>query len=98
MTALPEGWHAPTTEKPWDGLTKQLQKEVGEGHVLKGLKLTLIARRLDCDDALFALDDGQIAEVHLTWRNGPEIDPRFPATAIFRNMAEWTSRATDYAR
>ena len=94
MTLLPKEWHAPTDEKPWHGLAEQLAREVGDGHVLKGIKVQLLARRLDSDDAVFALADGRVAEVHLTWRrSGPETNPRFPATMIFRSVEEWLTSA-----
>jgi hypothetical protein len=99
MTPLPNGWHAPSDEKPWDGLVKQIYKEVGNGHVLKGFQLQLLARRLDSDDAVFALHDGRVAEVHMTWRqDGPETNPRFPATAVFPNFEEWLVSARERVR
>jgi hypothetical protein len=60
---------------PWYGvadpavcavLERQLKREVGKGHVLAGKLYRLIARRDAHDDALFALADGQVAEVHIT--------------------------------
>ena len=71
------------------GLEGQLAVEVSHGHVLFGARVRLIARREDTDDALFALADGRVAEVHLTWKQGPEEDPRWPATAIFASLDEW---------
>lgn len=44
---------------------------------------------MDTDDALFALDDGRVAEVHLTWRQGTEPDPRWPFTALFPSLEDW---------
>ena len=37
----------------------------------------------------FALDDGHVAEVHLTWRRDTEPDPRWPDCAIFASLEEW---------
>ncbi len=83
--------------EPWypvegDGraLEEQLARECGPGHRLFGVKVKLIARRGDTDDALFALADGRVAEVHLTWRqSGPEPDPAWPATGIHAALEDW---------
>jgi hypothetical protein len=53
------------------------------------MPLGLIARRDDTDDALFLLEDGRVAEVHMTWRKSAEPDPRWPATAIFASLEDW---------
>ena len=71
------------------GLEGQLRLEVSRGHVLYGAKVELIARRGDTDDALFALGDGRVADVHMTWSKRPEPDPRWPATAVFASIEEW---------
>ncbi len=84
----PAPWTAPDPATS-QALEDQLHKEVGTNHVLKDTRVRLIARRLDQDDALFALDDGRIAEVHLTWHQSPDLDPRWPRTAIFANFEEW---------
>jgi len=94
MMTFPKGWHAPTDEKPGSGLVEQLYKEVGDGHILKGFKVQLVARRFNSDDAVFALADGRVAEVHMTWKKGgPETSPRFPATTIFHDIEEWLTSA-----
>ncbi len=71
------------------GLERQLAVEVSPRHVLYGTSVRLIARRDDTDDALFALEDGRVAEVHLTWKSSAEEDPRWPATAVFASLDEW---------
>jgi hypothetical protein len=71
------------------GLERQLRREISTRHVLFGQSVRLIARRADTDDALFALANERVAEVHLTWRNGTESDPRWPGTAIFNSLEEW---------
>jgi hypothetical protein len=71
------------------GLESQLRLEVSHGHVLHGAKAELIARRSDTDDALFALGDGRVAEVHMTWSRRPERDTRWPATAVFASIEAW---------
>ena len=68
---------------------RQLQREVGPQHLLRGMSVQLIARRFDCDEALSSLANGQIAEVHLTWARGEEADPRWPGTALFPSIEAW---------
>lgn len=75
------------------GLARQVAVEIGQGHVLKGLAVRLVARRADTDDALFALPDGRLAEVHMTWRQSAETDPRWPATALFASLEDWAERS-----
>ncbi len=36
-----------------------------------------------------ALDDGRVAEVHLTWRRNRENDARWPRTTIFESADAW---------
>ncbi len=85
-------WLAPWHPADGDGaaLEEQLARECGPKHPLFGAKTKLIARRADTDDALFALPDGRVAEVHLTWRqSGPEPDPRWPAAGIHDSLEDW---------
>jgi hypothetical protein len=89
--AIPEGWYEPDEELHRQEMVEELQEEVGEGHVLKGLNVRLVARYRGTDDALFALDDGRIAQVHLTWSDEMETDPRFPATRVFPSFEAWLS-------
>jgi hypothetical protein len=70
-------------------LERQLRREICKRHVLHGESVRLIARRADTDDALFALTGGRVAEVHLTWRQGTEPDPRWPGASIFPSLRHW---------
>lgn len=81
------------------GFEDELRREVGPGHVLQGLNARLIGRRYDRDTALFLLDDGRIARVHLTWRQDTENDPRWPDTTIYVGAQDWQERglAADHA-
>ncbi len=71
------------------GLEDQLRHEISDRHVLAHQTVRLIARREDTDDALFALEGGRIAEVHMTWSKSKEQDPRWPVTAVFETLAAW---------
>ena len=61
--------------EPWqrfeasgDAFVRELQKEVPAQHVLHGLQVIAVARRIDCDEVLFATSDPTkpLAVVHLT--------------------------------
>lgn len=71
----------------------ELTKEVGAGHPLSGLTATAIGRVDGLDDILFDLGDGRVAEVHLTWRGRTEIDSRWPGTAIFASVDQWSEES-----
>jgi hypothetical protein len=71
------------------GWETELVREVGPGHPLYQVEAALIARRFDTDDALYLLDGGRVAVVHLTWRQSQEPDPRWPETEIFRSIDSW---------
>lgn len=73
---------------------EELESEVGAGHLLYGLKLEPIARADGRDDYLFALEDGRVAEVHLTFANRPERPP-WPGTALFANLDAWRQAKDD---
>jgi hypothetical protein len=84
---------------PWyavdasDTLEAQLRREISDRHVLYDVPVTLIARREDTDDALFQLPDGRVAEVHLTWRQSVETDPRWPATTLYASLDRWRAES-----
>lgn len=59
-------WH-PVSGTEARGLERELARELPAGHVLKGAHVRAVARRLDCDDVAFELDDGRMWVVHLTW-------------------------------
>jgi hypothetical protein len=82
-------WYAIEDPGVHAGLERQLRVEMSERHVLAGESVRLLARREDTDDALFALTGGRVAEVHMTWRQSAEPDPRWPATAIFDSLQGW---------
>lgn len=88
-----EPWYPVDDAGQQDGLARQLRVELSPRHVLYGAHVRLLARRADTDDALFALPDGRVAEVHLTWKSSPEEDPRWPATAIFPSLDDWAQES-----
>lgn len=87
-----EAIEPPQFEAPWEPVTSdfsgELQNEVPIGHILHGVPTMAIARRGDCDDFLFKLNDdsGRYAIVHLTWRK--EVNPAWPATEM---LDDWNA-------
>ena len=88
-------WYPVDDPKTCAVLERQLGLEIAPDHKLVGQTVRLIARREDTDDALFALEDGRIAEVHMTWRTSRETDPRWPATAIFPSLDAWAEQSME---
>jgi hypothetical protein len=86
---LPEPWCRLPDECQRRFVEDELKKELGAGHPLAGLPLSVIARREDQDDVLVSLDRGEVAEVHLTWSGKMETDPRWPRAVIFESMEQW---------
>jgi hypothetical protein len=85
---LPSRWREVRDEERAE-LTAALRLEMIEGHVLACESADALARREGADDVLFALDDGRVAEVHLTW-TAPS-GPSWPATMIFEDVAAWSN-------
>jgi hypothetical protein len=83
-----EPW-APIEQPEVRETMESLHSELCASHPLFGLCVTAFARRRDQDDVLFALADGRVAEVHLTWSRKPERDPRWPRTTIFASACVW---------
>ncbi|WP_144083524.1 hypothetical protein [Hyphomicrobium nitrativorans] len=86
-------WYPIVDEVVRHGVERQLMLEIPQSHILARESVRLIARRGDTDDALFALTEGRVAEVHMTWRRSPETEPHWPATAIFSSLAEWAAES-----
>jgi hypothetical protein len=64
-----------------------------KGHVLTGAILTVIARRQDRDDVLFALSDGRVAIVQLTYSRKRERLPDFPRTWLYGTLDRFVEEA-----
>lgn len=67
---------------------KELQLELPPGHTLHGLAVTAVAHSGAADGALFRLEDGRVADVHLTWSCRTEQLP-YPRCRIYASLAEW---------
>jgi len=75
------------------GLEHELSRELSAGHPLYGVPVRALGRRQDCDDVLFALDDGtgRVAVVHLTWTHSLPDKPPWPVTAVYRSFEAWVA-------
>ena len=73
------------------GMENELRRELSVGHPLFGLPVRTLGRRQDCDDVLFAIEDGsgRVAVVHLTWTSCPPERPPLPGTSILPNLEAW---------
>ncbi|MCX6522713.1 MAG: hypothetical protein NTZ21_18805 [Actinobacteria bacterium] len=61
---------------------RELSRETAEGHVLFAVSVNAVAACGHCDDVLFALKDGRLACVHLTYvRSAPDRLP-WPETKL----------------
>ena len=81
--------------KPWYAessleFVDELRRETAPGHVLHDIPVSLLARRRDRDEVLFALNDGsqRVAKVHLTWARQRERLP-WPHTTVFADIVAW---------
>ena len=74
-----------------DNLTRELQREVTDRHILWRRTVRPLAQRSDCDDVLFEVEGPVMiyAVVHLTWAGEPGNDPLCPGTVVFGSFDEW---------
>ena len=77
-----------------EALVNELQRELSPQHVLYGILVAAVARRIDCDDVLFATADPSkpLAVVHLTWAGKAERDPRWPSSTLYQCWQDWMER------
>ena len=79
-------------------MSRETRKEISFFHPLAGRTLITLARRGDCDDVLFQLDDGpEMAVVHLTWSSRRERSG-YPATQIFSDRSDFLSTRMEAGR
>ena len=92
-----EPW-GPVTKEHATALVAELVAELRPGHALHGIGATALGARADQDDVLFALDDGRVAVVHLTWAGSRERPP-WPGTRVYADLGDWIARgmAADHA-
>jgi hypothetical protein len=85
-------WHS-VADNPTQvaGMERELARELSVGHPLYGLPVRTLGRRQDCDDVLFAVDDGtgRVAVVHLTWTQSPPENLPWPQTVVYSSFDAW---------
>ena len=87
----PLNWE-PVAPGAKQALEAELRREVTPGHLLYSVPVEAIARRVDCDDGLFAVAGASaVAVVHLSY--SPQIEPLWPDTQVFDNLAHWQKHA-----
>src|SRR5690348_2950140 len=91
-----EPWQPIELPSEADTLHAELNRELSPAHPLSGLRLRAICRRRDCDDVLFAIEDGsgRVASVHLTWRSAQEMLP-LPVTSLYDDLPAWAEAARE---
>ena len=90
----PDGWGPVLDVRDRRRFREELEREVGEQHILWGATVEVIARSYRADDILVLLD-GSVAEVHLTWTGKREMDSRWPRTGMFRDIEAWLRKHGD---
>ncbi len=88
----PLNWE-PVMPEAKQALEAELKREVRRGRPLYFVPVEAIARRDDCDDALFFLNGSSaVAVVHLSY--SVEEDPLWPHTQVFGSPSGWAEQAT----
>lgn len=88
----PAHWHSVADDRGQvAGMERELSRELSAGHPLYGVPVCTLARRQDCDDVLFALNDGtgRVAAVHLTWTQTVPEPPPWPRTVLYSDLHAW---------
>ena len=91
MESLSRGFLAPWEALPSDraaSFQAEIERELSPEHPLHGVALHAIAHSRRADDALFQLEDGRVAEVHLTWSRKGERAP-WPTHCIYTSLDAW---------
>lgn len=72
---------------------EELYKEISEDHLLYGIALNVVARRLDKDEVLFQFKENsnKYVQVHLTWKKDKEIDPKWPKSRVYNSFEDWAT-------
>lgn len=102
---FPEPWcdvrgHDVADESERSQLEAELRSEVAVGHVLRGTQAGAVARCRHCDDALFTIDDGRFAAVHLSYPKEAPDRPPWPITEVcekWQDAAAYVLRHAEWA-
>ena len=77
--------------QPAAAFLRELQLELSTAHPLHGTKLAAIAHSRAADDVLFQMEDGRVAQVHLTWSGHTE-QPPWPNHDVYGSIQEWAQQ------
>ena len=88
--------------EPWEPLSpdranefsSELNRELTTEHPLYGLSMTPLAHSTAADDVLFAMDNEEVALVHLTWSGRPETPP-WPRHRRYPTMELWAQQVME---
>ncbi|MGE3303988.1 MAG: hypothetical protein AB7M12_12850 [Hyphomonadaceae bacterium] len=83
----PAGWLG-VSEAESAALAVALSRALAPGHILHARRFTPIARREDQEDVLLLMDDGEVAEMHMSWAGAPAT-PEFPGALLFIDLDQW---------
>lgn len=86
--------------KPWeefglgqaDDFLLELSRELSPGHPLHDLTLQPLGLSRAADDALFAMQDGRVVEVHFTW-SGKAERPPWPSHRFYSSVNQWIKQS-----
>jgi hypothetical protein len=78
-------------EENGEPLEAELKRELGTNGGLCGKQVKAIARRIDCDDVLFIIEDPiyPLAVVHLTWSGNTDPNKGWPHTTQYTDWEAW---------
>ena len=87
---LPVGWRSIRGDDRMN-VAAELRREIPDGHVLHGVRLTPLGRRASRDDVLVRAigAPAPLYVVHLTWH--AETDPAWPSSQPFQSLVELMS-------
>jgi hypothetical protein len=93
---LEESWENVSDEQS-AAFLHEITAEMSSEHALYGIGLKAIGCSRSVDDVLFQLEDGRVADVHLTWSQKAERLP-WPRYRIYANLAEWMEQVMFFSR
>jgi len=89
LSQLKEPWVSVPPQEA-RSLVEELHREIASIHPIFGKPVEALARRKDCDDVLFRVND-HFAVVHLTWTGVREKNGKYPRTEWYESWALFVS-------
>jgi hypothetical protein len=87
-------WHPVEDAADARHAEQELTREVAESHPMFQVPVRVLGYRQDCDNWLFAIDDGsdRVAVVHLTYPHEPPDRPPWPMTHVYPSLDCWIEK------